>query len=74
LSCQAAGILGAVAGTLGTIQATEAVKYLAGLEEGLLTDRLLVYDAKRMKFRDVEVTRDPQCASCGAASTLSISA
>ena len=65
LNCQASGILGAVAGTLGTIQATEAVKYLAGFEEGLITDRLLVYDAKSMKFRDVEVKRDPNCASCG---------
>jgi molybdopterin/thiamine biosynthesis adenylyltransferase len=74
LSCQAAGILGAVAGTLGTIQATEAIKYLAGFEEGLLTDRLLVYDAKRMKFRDIEVNRDPNCASCGAALTGSIGA
>jgi adenylyltransferase/sulfurtransferase len=67
LNCQASGILGAVAGTLGTIQATEAVKYLAGMEDGLLTDRLLVYDAKNMKFRDIEVKRDPNCASCGAA-------
>jgi molybdopterin/thiamine biosynthesis adenylyltransferase len=67
LNCQASGILGAVAGTLGTIQATEAVKFLAGFEEGLLTDRLLIYDAKHMKFRDIEVTRDPACASCGRA-------
>ena len=65
LNCQASGILGAVAGTLGTIQATEAVKYLAGFEDGLLTDRLLVYDAKQMKFRDVEVKRDPHCITCG---------
>jgi adenylyltransferase/sulfurtransferase len=65
LNCQASGILGAVAGTLGTIQATEAIKYLAGFETGLLTDRLLVYDAKQMRFRDVEVKRDPNCSSCG---------
>ena len=65
LNCQQSGILGAVAGTLGTIQATEAVKYLAGFAEGLLTDRLLTYDAKAMKFHCVEVTRDPQCAACG---------
>ena len=65
LNCQASGILGAVAGTLGTIQATEAVKFLAGFEEGLLTDRLLVYDAKHMKFRDIEVKRDANCVSCG---------
>ena len=71
LNCQASGILGAVAGTLGTIQATEAVKFLAGMEEGLLTDRLLVYDAKNMKFREVEVKRDPNCASCGAAAGAS---
>jgi adenylyltransferase/sulfurtransferase len=67
LNCQASGILGAVAGTLGTIQATEAIKYLVGLE-GLLTDRLLIYDAKTLKFREVEVERDPRCAACGEAS------
>jgi adenylyltransferase/sulfurtransferase len=65
LNCQQSGILGAVAGTLGTIQATEAVKYLAGFEEGLLTDRLLTYDAKTMKFYSVEVSKNPQCAACG---------
>jgi adenylyltransferase/sulfurtransferase len=65
LNCEAAGILGAVAGTLGTIQATEAVKYLAGFDTGLLTDRLLIYDAKNMKFRDLQVQRDPNCVSCG---------
>ena len=65
LNCQQSGILGAVAGTLGTIQATEAIKFLAGLEEGLLTDRLLTYDARAMKFHSVEVTRDPRCAACG---------
>ena len=69
LSCQQAGILGAVAGTLGTIQATEAVKYLAGFEEGLLTDRLLTYDAKAMKFHSVEIKRNPQCAACGGIKT-----
>jgi molybdopterin-synthase adenylyltransferase len=67
LSCQQAGILGAVAGTLGSIQATEAIKYLTGFEEGLLTDRLLTYDAKTMKFHTVEVTRDPACTACGEA-------
>jgi adenylyltransferase/sulfurtransferase len=67
LNCQQSGILGAVAGTLGTIQATEAIKYLAGFEEGLITDRLLVYDAKLMKFHSVEVAKDPNCAACGGA-------
>jgi molybdopterin/thiamine biosynthesis adenylyltransferase len=70
LNCQQSGILGAVAGTIGTIQATEAVKYLAGFEEGLLTDRLLVYDAKNMRFREVEVKRDAECAACGTIKTV----
>lgn len=65
LNCQQSGILGAVAGTLGTIQATEAIKYLAGFEDGLLTDRLLTYDARRMKFHTVEVTRNRACTACG---------
>ena len=65
LNCQQAGILGAVAGTIGSIQATEAIKYLIGMEEELLTDRLLTYDAKTVKFRTVEVQRNPHCSACG---------
>jgi molybdopterin/thiamine biosynthesis adenylyltransferase len=68
LSCQQAGILGAVAGTIGSIQATEAIKYLTGFEEGLLTDRLLTYDAKTTIFRTVEVKKSPDCSACGEAS------
>src|ERR1043166_4605900 len=67
LSCQQSGILGAVAGTIGSLQATEAVKYLTGFEEGLLTNRVLTYDAKLMKFHNVDVQRDVSCAACGAA-------
>lgn len=76
LSCQQAGILGAVAGTIGSIQATEAIKYLTGFEEDLLTDRLLTYDAKTMKFHSVEVKKDPACSACGkdAPATTKISA
>ena len=69
LSCQQAGILGAVAGTIGSIQATEAIKYLTGFEEGLLTDRLLTYDAKTMKFHSVDVKKDPGCSACGKPAT-----
>jgi adenylyltransferase/sulfurtransferase len=65
LSCQQAGILGAVAGTIGSIQATEAIKYLTGLEEGLLLDRLLTYDAAAMAFHLVEVKKDAGCRACG---------
>ncbi|MGH7825547.1 MAG: HesA/MoeB/ThiF family protein [Candidatus Binatia bacterium] len=67
LSCQQAGILGSVAGVIGSIQATEAIKYLAGLEEGLLVNRLLTYDAKLMKFHEVEVKKDDHCKACSAA-------
>jgi molybdopterin/thiamine biosynthesis adenylyltransferase len=66
LSCQQAGILGAVAGTIGSIQATEAIKYLAGFEEGLLVDRLLTYDAKSMNFHIVHVIRKVDCTACRA--------
>jgi molybdopterin/thiamine biosynthesis adenylyltransferase len=65
LSCQQAGILGAIAGTIGTIQATEAIKYLTGFEDGLLTDQLLTYDARWMKFHVVSVKKNPACAACG---------
>jgi len=59
-----AGILGAVAGLIGTVQATEVLKYI--LDTGdLLTGRLLVYDARRMNFRHVTVPRDPECRVCG---------
>ena len=64
LNCQQSGILGAVAGTIGSIQATEAIKYLIGFEEGLLTDRLLTYDARAMKFHQIGVPRDPDCKAC----------
>ena len=70
LNCQQSGILGAVAGTIGTIQATEAIKYVAGFEEGLLTDRLLTYDARMLKFRIVEISKKMQCTGCGKAAAL----
>lgn len=60
-TCAQAGVLGAMAGTLGTIQATEAVKYLLGQGE-LLENRLLVHDALRMRMRTVAVRRDPRWA------------
>jgi adenylyltransferase/sulfurtransferase len=65
MNCQQAGILGAIAGTIGSIQATEAIKYIAGMEEDLLVDRLLTYDAKTVRFRTVEARRNPSCSACG---------
>ena len=63
-SCQEAGVLGSVAGIIGTLMAHEALKLLAGLGE-LLTDRLLVFDGMRSRFREVGVRRDPGCRVCG---------
>ncbi|MBI4523844.1 MAG: HesA/MoeB/ThiF family protein [Deltaproteobacteria bacterium] len=73
LNCQQAGVLGALAGTIASIQATEAIKFLIGMDEELLTDRLLIYDAKTIKFRTVEVRRNPQCVACGEASDPGVS-
>lgn len=58
------GILGSVAGIIGTIQATEVVKYLWGKND-LLVGRMLTMDAMSMSFQEVEVGRDPQCPDCG---------
>ena len=63
-SCSQAGILGAVAGMLGTIQAAEALRFLIGKGE-LLTDRLLIFNALDMKFREVTVRKNPRCPVCG---------
>lgn len=57
------GVLGAVAGTIGTIQAAEAVKIILGTGQ-LLTGRLLMYDAMDMQFREVRVSKDPGCPVC----------
>ncbi len=62
-SCSEAGILGAVAGVLGTIQATEALKYLLGKGE-LLTNRLLTLDALNMRFREIPLKKNDECPVC----------
>lgn len=63
-SCSQAGVLGVLAGVVGTLQATEAVKFLLGQGE-LLTDSLLVYDGLKASFRKVQLKRNPACALCG---------
>ncbi|MDP6439782.1 MAG: HesA/MoeB/ThiF family protein [Candidatus Brocadiia bacterium] len=64
-SCQEAGILGAVAGVIGTLQAAEALKLLLGIGS-LLSDRLLIYDALECDFEIVMRSPDPDCPVCGA--------
>jgi molybdopterin/thiamine biosynthesis adenylyltransferase len=63
-SCSQAGVLGVLAGVVGSLQAAEAIKYLLGLGE-LLTDRLLSYNALTMEFRSVRLVRNPDCPLCG---------
>ena len=68
-SCDQAGILGAVAGVLGTLQATEVLKEILGIGE-TMAGRLLIYDALSAAFRTVKVKPDPACALCGPAPTF----
>lgn len=58
------GPMGPVPGVIGAIQAMEAIKYLLNMGE-LLTDRLLVFNALTMRFREVSVARNPRCTICG---------
>jgi molybdopterin/thiamine biosynthesis adenylyltransferase len=63
-TCSSAGILGAVAGILGTIQATEALKYITNVGTPLFNS-LLSFEAKSMTFRTVRFKRNPKCRVCG---------
>jgi adenylyltransferase/sulfurtransferase len=68
-SCAEAGVLGVLPGVIGTIQATEAIKLIVGHGEPLV-GRLLVYDALRMRFRELKLSRDPDCPICGERPTI----
>jgi adenylyltransferase/sulfurtransferase len=57
-------VIGVTPAVIGCIQATEVIKYVVGLGD-LLTDRLLNYDALRMKFSEFKINRDPDCEVCG---------
>ncbi len=63
-SCAEAGVLGALCGTVGTIQATEVLKLILGVGDSL-HGRLLLYDAVAMEFRQVRIRKDPNCVLCG---------
>ena len=68
-SCSQAGVLGVVAGVIGTLQATEAIKQILGIGEPL-TNRLLVYNALKMSFRSAKIERNPDCPLCGSNPTI----
>ncbi len=63
-SCAEAGVLGAVTGVMGTLQATEVLKEILGVGK-TLAGRLLTWDALESSFHMIRVPRDPNCASCG---------
>ena len=68
-TCSQAGVLGAIAGMLGTIQAAETLKYLTGVGE-LLTNKLLTFNAKTMDFRKINTRRQASCTICGDNPTI----
>jgi molybdopterin/thiamine biosynthesis adenylyltransferase/rhodanese-related sulfurtransferase len=63
-SCAEGGVLGVLPGTIGTIQATEAIKMLLGIGSSLV-GRLLLYDALDMSFEYVKLKKNPNCKVCG---------
>ena len=64
LRCETAGILGAVAGVMGTLQAVEVLKELLGIGQSL-SGALLMYDSLNTNFHKIELPRDPDCPTCG---------
>src|ERR1035438_3412518 len=68
-SCAEGGVLGILPGTIGLIQATEAVKLILGIGESLV-GRLLLYDALGMHFRELKLRKNPECPICGDHPTI----
>ena len=68
-TCSQAGVLGAIAGMLGTIQATETLKFITGVGEPL-GGTLLSFDAKNMHFRKVKLQKQKDCPICGESPTI----
>ena len=68
-SCAEGGILGAVAGSMGSLQATEVLKELLGIGESL-SGSLIVYDGLAATFRKIKVKPDPACALCGERASI----
>ncbi len=68
-SCQEAGVLGALAGVIGLIQATETLKLILGIGEPLI-GKLIIFNALEMGFRKVKVPKDKNCPVCGEKPTV----
>lgn len=67
-SCDEAGVLGVLPGTIGLVQATEVIKLLLGVGRPLV-GRVLLYDALEQRFRELQLDRDEGCATCGVLGT-----
>jgi adenylyltransferase/sulfurtransferase len=68
-SCAEGGVLGVLPGIVGAIQANETIKILLGAE-GILVNRLLLFDAWQLKFRELKLRKDPDCPICGANASI----
>ena len=68
-SCAEGGVLGILPGVIGTLQATEAIKLILGVGESLV-GRFLLFDALKMRFRELKVRKDPDCPVCGEHPTV----
>ncbi len=68
-SCAEGGVLGVLPGIVGTIQANEVIKVILGAE-GILLNRLLLFDAWKMKFRELKLRKNPDCPICGENPTI----
>lgn len=68
-SCAEGGVLGVLPGIIGAIQANETIKIILGAE-GILVNRLVLFDAWQMKFRELKLRKDPSCPVCGENPTI----
>src|SRR4029079_16849077 len=68
-SCAEGGVLGVLPGLIGIVQATETMKLIMGIGEPLI-GRFLIYDALRMRFRELKLRKDPDCPVCGTHPTV----
>jgi adenylyltransferase/sulfurtransferase len=68
-SCEEAGVLGVLPGIIGSIQANEVIKYIIGKGD-LLVGRLMMFDALKMKFKEITFEKDKNCPVCGDNPTI----